>query len=480
MSWTTIDRACGTPLFRQIYETFRRRILQGELQSGEKLPSTRELASSLQVSRTVIVEAYEQLLAEGYIEGRHGSGTYVAEGAYLQTVGAAPEGPVPGLALSSPLPGRPDLIDFRHGLPALDLFPRKLWGELAKRTCSRTAPEAFGYGRPEGRSELRQTLCHYLRRSRGVLCEPDQLIVTTGATQAISLIARMLLTGQSDVLLEDPLTHEIHTMFALPGTALHAVPVDGQGMMTHLLPTGLRPKLIYVTPSHQFPLGGVLPIQRRVQLMEYAARTGSYIVEDDYDSEFRYDSAPVSSLQGLDPDRVVYIGTFSKILSPALRLGYLILPSSLVENARQHKWLTDLHTPSLEQLVLAEFIEEGHLERHVSRMKKIYRKRRDFLIHCLTRSFGDKVTVAGYSTGIHLIAEFAGISFTPELLSHIENKGVRVYPAAFHAYRKEEHRHRLILGYGNLAEEQVEEGIRRLHAVLNNYWPHKQENDKFC
>jgi GntR family transcriptional regulator/MocR family aminotransferase len=161
-------------------------------------------------------------------------------------------------------------------------------------------------------------------------------------------------------------------------------------------------------------------------------------------------------------------------------LGYLILPGSLVETARQHKWLTDLHTPSLEQLVLAEFIEEGHLERHVSRMKKIYRKRRDFLISCLTGSFGDKVTVAGYSTGIHLIAEFAGISFTPELLSHIENNGVRVYPAAFHAYRKEEHRHRLILGYGNLAEEQVKEGIRRLHAVLNNYWPHKQENDKIC
>jgi len=472
MTWTAIDRASGTPLFRQIYESFRQRILHGELHEGEKLPSTRELASSLQVSRTVIVEAYEQLLAEGYIEGRHGSGTFVAEGTHL--LHAVPAGslsvsPVsPQSREDTPVPER-DLIDFRHGVPALDLFPRKLWGELAKRICVDTSAEAFGYGRPEGRHELRSVLARYLRRSRGVVCEPEQLLVTTGATQAISLIAKLLLTGKSDVLIEDPLTYEIHTMFSLPGAKLHPIPVDESGMMTELLPVGIRPKFIYVTPSHQFPIGGVLPIQRRVQLIQYAARTGSYIVEDDYDSEFRYESAPVSSLQGLDPERVVYIGTFSKILSPALRMGYIILPPSLVQSARSLKWLTDLHTPSLEQLVLAEFIEEGHLDRHIAKMKKLYRKRRDFLIRQLRHAFGEAVNILGHSTGIHLVAEFAGISFTPELLSVIEQYDVKVYPVTVHAFRKEVQKQRIIIGYGNLSEEKIGEGIRRLSLSLKKY-----------
>jgi len=470
MTWTVIDRASVTPLFRQIYESFRERILQGVLKGGEKLPSTRELAASLRVSRTVVIEAYDQLLAEGYIEGRHGSGTYVAEGTHLHGLphDSAPRSVSNPPPSSLPSAGK-DMIDFRHGIPALDLFPRKLWGELAKRICASAMPEAFGYGKPEGRYELRSVICRYLRRTRGVVCEPEQLIVTTGATQAISLIAKTLLTGQSDVLLEDPLTYEIHTMFSLPGTHLHPIPVDDSGMMTHLLPSGLKPKFIYVTPSHQFPIGGVLPIQRRVQLIQYAARTGSYIVEDDYDSEFRYESAPVSSLQGLDPDCVVYIGTFSKILSPALRVGYLILPRSLVQRARDLKWLTDLHTPSLEQLILAKFIEEGHLDRHVAKMKKLYRKRRDFLIKQLLRTFGDAVKIGGHSTGIHLVAEFREVSFTPELLARIEECGVKVYPVAIHAFRKDIQQRRIIIGYGNLPEEKIEEGIRRLSASLKKY-----------
>ncbi|XID91331.1 PLP-dependent aminotransferase family protein [Paenibacillaceae bacterium WGS1546] len=467
MTWTDIDRAADTPLFRQIYESFRKRILQGELGSGEKLPGTRELASDLRVSRTVVVEAYEQLMAEGYIEGRHGSGTYVAEGTSLHPL---PEKPLRETSKpASPRTDRgvADRIDFRHGIPSLELFPRKTWGELAKRISADVSAEAFGYGKPEGRTELRDALSRYLRRSRGVVCEPDQLIVTTGATQAISLIARLLLSGTSDVVIEDPLTKEIHEMFSLPGTRVHAIPADDQGIATRLLPPRLKPRFIYVTPSHQFPLGGVLPVQRRVQLIRYASLNGSYIVEDDYDSEFRYDCAPVSSLQGLDPDRVIYIGTFSKILSPALRMGYLILPRSLVEEARNLKWLTDLHTPSLEQLILAEFIERGHLERHVSRMRKAYRRRRDCLVRQLNEAFGSSVKVFGQSTGIHLVAEFPGIPFTPERLSRIESSGVKVYPVSAHSRYGDDHRERIILGYGNLTEERIAAGIRRLAAALS-------------
>ncbi|MFC4598234.1 PLP-dependent aminotransferase family protein [Cohnella hongkongensis] len=471
MTWTVIDRDSGTPLFRQLYESFRSRILLGELKEGEKLPSTRELASSLQVSRTVVVEAYEQLLAEGYIEGRHGSGTFVSEGARLRL--DTPDAPEPEPSFRDAWQPRSaddrERIDFRHGIPALDRFPRKLWGELARRVCADASAEAFGYGRPEGRRELRGVLARYLRRTRGVVCEPEQLLVTTGATQAISLIAKLLLKGRSDVLIEDPITSDIHTMLSLPDTRLHPIPVDESGMITRLLPPDILPKLIYVTPSHQFPIGGVLPIQRRVQLIQYAAAHGSYIVEDDYDSEFRYESAPVSSLQGLDPDRVVYIGTFSKILSPALRIGYLILPRPLVQAARDLKWLTDLHTPSLEQLILSEFIEEGHLDRHIAKMRKLYRKRRDFLIRQLLHVFGDRVKLLGCSTGIHLVAEFSDIEFTSELLSGVEENGVKVYPVAVHAFRKDVQQRRLIFGYGNLTEDQMEEGVRRLNASLRKY-----------
>ncbi|WP_152395980.1 MocR-like pyridoxine biosynthesis transcription factor PdxR [Paenibacillus guangzhouensis] len=466
MTWIEIDRSSGISLYRQIYDCYRRKILQGEMRSGEQLPSTRELAANLQVSRNIVIEAYEQLLAEGYIEGRHGSGTYVAEGAYLEGIGgqAAPS------PLSDALTGHEqrDIIHFRPGIPALDLFPRKLWGKLTEQIYNQAPHDAFGYGKPEGRHELRTAVTRYLRRTRGILCEPEQLLITTGATQALGLIAKLLLASGSEVIVEDPLTHEIHTIFKMPGAELLPIPVDEQGLLTQLLPHDRKPAFTYVTPSHQFPMGGVLPIQRRVQLIQFARATDSYIVEDDYDSEFRYDSAPISSLQGLDPERVIYIGTFSKIVSPALRIGYLILPPSLIERARDLKWLTDLHTPALEQLTLARFIEEGYLERHIAKMKKVYRKRRDFMVQTLQQRFGDNMRIMGSSTGLHLLAEFPGIEFTQDVLSKIEAYGVRVHPVEIHAIRKGTgHEHRILLGYGNVSEANIAEGIRRLAAALS-------------
>ncbi|TVX85261.1 PLP-dependent aminotransferase family protein [Paenibacillus agilis] len=467
MTWIGLDRSSGTPLYRQIYESYRTKILKGELQSGERIPSTRELSTQLQVSRNIIVEAYEQLFAEGYIVGRHGSGTFVAEGTYLETRHhnqmLSMLDPEPTIRLSSE---QHDMVDFRPGIPALALFPRKIWMQLAQQECTHAPDEAWGYGKPEGLLKLRSILARYLLRTRGVVCHPEQLIITTGATQSISLITKLLLTPTSDVILEDPITHEIHTIFTQPGARLCPVPVDQQGMITHALPLHTRPGFVYVTPSHQYPLGGVLPIQRRVQLINFARTTDCYIVEDDYDSEFRYESAPISSLQGLDPDRVIYIGTFSKILSPALRIGYLILPQTLIERGRNLKWLTDLHTPTWEQMILARFIEEGHLERHIAKMKKIYRKRRNHLIDSLTEKFGEQVTVLGHSTGLHLIAEFADILFTTQLLERLEQCGVKVYPVEIHAIEKGKHLHRIILGYGNLSEEQIETGVQRLALIL--------------
>jgi GntR family transcriptional regulator/MocR family aminotransferase len=301
-----------------------------------------------------------------------------------------------------------------------------------------------------------------------VECFPDQLVITTGATQALTLIAKLLISTNDKVIIEDPITHEIQTIFQSYGASLLPIRVDENGMDTNQIPHEIKPSFTFVTPSHQFPIGGTLPIQRRIQLIEFARKVDSYIVEDDYDSEFRYEGPSISSLQGLDPNRTIYIGTFSKILSPALRLGYLILPPALIERGRTLKYFSDLHTPSLEQLTLALFIKEGHLEKHIFRMKKIYRTRRDFLKRHLYNEFGDNVKIHGDSTGLHLVAEFDGIHFTESLLSKIHDHGIKVYPVELHTINKGLYSSHIILGFGNLDEVKIAEGVTKIKRVLLN------------
>lgn len=462
MTWLTIDRSQKTPLIRQIYKQLRIKILNGEISAGSRLPSTRQLAEELEVSRNVILEAYDQLLAEGFLEGQRGAGTFVAEGALLKKTDTI----VSYMLEDSYSKKNNNIIDFRSGIPALDLFPRKQWGQLAKRVSNETDHSLFGYDSPEGRIELRSELSDYLLRTRGVECHPDQLVITTGATQALTLIAKLLISANDKVIIEDPITHEIQTIFQSYGASIFPIRVDENGMDTSQIPQEIKPAFIYVTPSHQFPIGGTLPIQRRIQLIKYARKVENYIVEDDYDSEFRYEGPSISSLQGLDPNRTIYIGTFSKILSPALRLGYLILPPALVERGRTLKYFSDLHTPSLEQLTLALFIKEGHLEKHIFRMKKIYRKRRDYLKAQLFNAFGDTVKIHGDSTGLHLVVEFDGVHFTENLLSKIYDHGIKVYPVELHTINKGLYSNHIILGFGNLDEDKIAEGIQKIKKVL--------------
>ena len=462
MAWLTIDRSLNTPLIRQIYKQLRTKILNGELSAGNRLPSTRQLAEELEVSRNVVLEAYDQLLAEGFLEGQQGAGTFVAEGAYLKKTETVTSYMFEDIFSKKNI----NIIDFRSGIPALDLFPRKQWGQLAKRVSIETDHSLFGYDSPEGRIELRTVLSDYLLRTRGVECHPDQLVITTGATQALTLIAKLLISANDKVIIEDPITHEIQTIFQSYGASLLPIRVDKNGMDTSQIPHEIKPSFIFVTPSHQFPIGGTLPIQRRIQLIEYARKMNSYIVEDDYDSEFRYEGPSVSSLQGLEPDRTIYIGTFSKILSPALRLGYLILPPQLVERGRNLKYFSDLHTPSMEQVTLALFIKEGYLEKHIFRMKKVYRKRRDFLKEQLYNEFGERVTIHGDSTGLHFVAEFEGINFTESLLSKINDYGVKVYPVELHTINKGLYSSHIILGFGNLDEVKIADGVAKLKRTL--------------
>jgi len=460
MLWIPINRALDIPLNKQVYQQIREKILNGTLQGGERLASTRKLCSELSVSRNVILEAYDQLIAEGFIVSYRGSGTFVADGALLTQSNK--------VVLKNRTEEKKEemKIDFRSGIPALSLFPRKTWAKLSHRIWNDTNPTLFGYDLPEGRYELRDVLANYLLRTRGVECHPEQIVITSGATQALTIIVRLLLSANDIAIMEDPITNDIQTIFTSSGASIYAIPVDQSGMRTSLLPHNQQPKFVFITPSHQFPLGGTLPIQRRIQLINYARQKQCYLVEDDYDSEFRYEGPPVSSLQGLDPNRVLYVGSFSKILSPALRIGYLVLPIDLVEKCRQLKWFSDLHTPSVEQLILAHFIKEGYLERHIAKMKKYYKNNRDFLIDCLHTTFSNRIKILGYSTGLHLVVEIQNINFSRALLEKIEHFGVKVYPVEDHSISKGNHNNRIILGFGHLKKDEIQEGVTRLFQAV--------------
>jgi GntR family transcriptional regulator/MocR family aminotransferase len=461
---------------RQIYEHLRAQILTGALPSGSRMVSTRHLAGELGVSRNVVLNAFDQLLAEGYIETRVGAGTFVASGANFRPK-RLPR--LPAFASVGFRPYHPNLIDFRSGLPDLARFPVRTWERLSRETWNSLTPLDLSYSQPEGREELRKQISAYISAHRGVRCHPDQILVTGGTTQAVGIISRLLLvsTGSNPrgkggerrvCALEDPVTSDIQSITRGFGGKILPVPVDGQGMRVDRIPPSARPAFVYVTPSHQFPLGVTMPIQRRAQLLEYARMCGAYVLEDDYDSEFRYDSPPISSIQGLDPERVIYVGTFSKTLCPALRIGYIVFPPELVARGREVKWFTDLHNSSVEQLILARFLAEGHFVRHVHAMKKVHRALRQTLVTALQARFEDGAEVLGSASGLHLCARFRGTRFTPMLLSRIEAAGVKVYPVEEHAIRKGSWTDTLILGYGMLTPARIKEGVGILGSCLQS------------
>ena len=464
MLWLTLDRESGVPMIRQIHGQIRKRILEGRLEAGTRLPSSRELAEGLGVSRNVVLEAYDLLYAEGFTRSRRGSGTFIAPGAFYPEAEALPGPEAEAVSMGYDTP--PGVINFKPGTPDLGQFPVRTWLSLLKGVYGRPREELLAYGHPEGRMELREAICRYVVEQRGVRCHPEQIVITAGTTQAIGIVCSLLLGRNREVILEDPITRDIQLIVRRHGGVIHPVPVDDHGLDTDRLPSPVSPALIYVTPSHQFPLGGTLPIQRRIALLRYAESRGAMVVEDDYDSEFRFDGPPVSSLHGLSPDRVIYIGTFSKTLCPAIRTGHLVLPPHLITRGRTLKWHNDLHNETPTQLALAEFIAGGHYRRHLSKMKKRYRKRRDVTENALEGAFGDGVRILGSATGLHLTARFEGVHFTDSVLERMEARGVRLYPAAAHCIRPDTHGDALILGFGNLEEEKIEEGIEILREFL--------------
>ena len=477
-------------LYLQVYRALRQAITEGAMEPGFRLPATRALAEELGVSRNVVLAAYDLLYSEGYVEGRVGAGTFVSvhlPEEMLQPAEATPEdgeapdadGTAPrlsafghrvldsGAPTRTPPPPRGLRWDFQYGEVAPDDLCMRQWRQLLA-SCSETA--ALNYSPAEGWPDLRHELAGYLRQSRGVRCDPDQILVVNGSQQAIDLAARLLIDPGDPVVLEEPHYQGARQIFRAAGARLVPCQVDDQGLdVGRISPQGEGARLIYVTPSHQFPLGGVMPLQRRVALLEWAEANDSLVLEDDYDSEYRYEGRPMEAVQGLDRrGRTVYVGTLSKVMFPSLRLGYVVLPKPLLGLFVAGKWLADRQAPTLEQEVLARFIAEGHFERHLRRTRRLNGERRQALLEALDEHFGDRVEVQGTNAGVHLVVWLRDVPMTElgTLIERAAGHGVGVYPID-HYYFEPPKRAGLVLGYASLSIEEIRQGIAELGRAFD-------------
>jgi GntR family transcriptional regulator/MocR family aminotransferase len=425
-------------------------VREGTLAAGERMPSSRALAGDLAVSRRLVVEAYAQLLAEGYLVARQGAGTYVAATATVDDV------PPPPASSGAPQ------FDFFPGAPDLAAFPRALWLR-ATREVLRTAPnDAFAYPDPRGAPELRRALSAYLRRVRGVVVEPDAVVVCSGATQGLALLARALLaSGMSAIDIEDPGLPPHRAVLSYAGMDVRGARVDEQGLDV----SSLRSPVVLSTPAHQCPTGVVLSPQRRGELLRWA-RDGGIVIEDDYDAEFRYDRAPLGALQGLAPDRVVYLGTTSKTLAPGLRLGWLVVPAALLDAVIAAKAFDDLGNATLEQLVLARLLETAAYDRHLRSARRRNRARRDALIAAVAHELPD-ARVSGISAGLHALVRLARVVDLQPLLAAAAEHSLGLYPLNFHQIEPSQEVDSLVMGYANLSEPAIAEGVRRLSVALD-------------
>ncbi|HEX9004136.1 MAG TPA: PLP-dependent aminotransferase family protein [Blastocatellia bacterium] len=487
----TLDHDTALPLHRQLYEELRGAILSQRLKPGERVPSTRLLARSLKLSRATVTQSYEQLISEGYLQAVVGSGTTVCAelpDELLRTsplkAAAAPlakrENPAAiklsqyGVSLNDSVPLEPPEpvlpLNFKSGRPALEEFPMLQWRRVLLRHCREDHVDLLDYSTNlHGLPELREAIAAYLRKSRAVRCSPGQIIIVNGSQQAIDLITKLLIDRGDAVAVENPGYLGARRTFLAQGAKLLPVPVDENGILTEHLEaaTDNQARLIYVTPSHQFPTGGVLPLARRLELIRWAERYGAVIVEDDYDSEFRYGSRPIPALQGLAEDaNVIYIGTFSKVLFPALRIGYVVVPESLAHVFARARWIADRQTPTLEQLALTDFINEGHLERHLRRMRTLYDKRRQTLVRALKQHFGDRVEILGENAGMHLMARLQTPFDDGEVAQRAAAAGVGLVSARLY-YLGEAPTDEFVLGYSGLSERRIQEGVRRLAKALH-------------
>jgi len=472
----------------QLYRALRAAILGGKLPPGARLPSTRALAHDSGVARNTVLLAYARLLGEGYAVTRRGSGTYVPAELPDDMTAVARASDRRASPARSVVPrlsrlgrtikdwdvdwrqGRSLLrYDFRYGRPAFADFPHATWRRLLGRRARHASEGDLDYGAAAGVPALRDAVAGYLQRSRAVVCAAEQVLIVNGSQQALDLAAKVLLDPGDRVLLEEPCYAGALGVFVAAGAEALRAPVDAEGLDVAAVGNGApRIRLAYVTPSHQFPTGVVMSLKRRLALLSWAERANAYVLEDDYDSEYRYTGRPVESLQGIDQTgRVIYLGTFSKLMFPALRLGYLVLPPLLVKPFHNAKALTDTGTATLEQSALADFIRAGHFERHIRRSRVRNAARRAALLEAIAEHLGDRVEVSGGGAGIHVLLWLRDVP--PHRLGTCIKRaraaGVGIYSAAS-CFRTPPPRAGIILGYNALSEADIRAGIQRLATVL--------------
>ncbi|MBI1261143.1 MAG: aminotransferase class I/II-fold pyridoxal phosphate-dependent enzyme [Rhizobiales bacterium] len=479
----TLDDADPQPLYRQLYDGLRMAILEGRLRPGLQLPSSRHLAAEWSVARNTVIAAYEQLTAEGYLETTRGAGTHVARilPEYLLEVGK-PRGATGqrlpaktlsrrGLALSSLKRGTPgyqgaQARPFQHGLAAIDEFPSLLWSRLLARHARTPGPGTMGYELGQGLPALREAIADYTGAARGTICKPEQVIVTSGAQAALDLAARMLIDPGDRVWLEEPGYLGARGALLGAGADILPVPVDAEGLtLETVIGRSPPPRLIYVTPSHQFPMGCTLSLARRLALLDYAGQQGSLIIEDDYDAEYRFAGRPIASMQGLDRSgSVIYMGTFAKTLFPALRVGYLIVPEAMVEAFSDALRITGMTPPAVMQAALADFITEGHFAAHIRRMRTRYAERRDCLSNAIEADLAPWLRIAPGEGGLQLAAVMAQGADDRALSAAAKAANIHVTPLSTY-FIGTPTQTGLHMGYAGIAEPQMKRAARKLATI---------------
>src|SRR5215510_1797637 len=483
--FTALDRSSVIALHRQLYNQLREAILSGRLSAGTRLPSTRELADELSLARNTVLNAFDQLYAEGYLASRVGDGTYVSKelpddllkvqraknvqrhsqrnGRSISKWGkaVASVSVSPGNYLGPPRP-------FRTGTPALDAFPYKLWGRLLAQRWKDSGRVMVPYGDSAGYLPLRKAIASYLSATRGVRCVAEQVIITSGSLHALEIIARVILEPGDAAWIEDPGFLGARAALMAAGARVIPVPLDADGLN---LASGISrcadPRLIYVTPSHQYPLGMTLSLSRRLELLRFAGKTGAWIVEDDYDSEFRYLGQPLAALQGLDTEqRVIYVGTFSKVLFPSVRLGYIIAPTDLVEAFVRARSVGGHQSQTLDQAVLADFISAGHFARHIRKMRKLYAERQQVLLRAARRALNGVLELKPSGAGMHLIGWLRnGVDDVAAARAAFAS-GVEVTPLSAYCIEPQT-RGALRLGYTGYTSREIWGAARQLAKLLS-------------
>jgi GntR family transcriptional regulator/MocR family aminotransferase len=478
-----LDPTAATPLFRQLYEGLRRSILDGTLAPGVRVPASRSLAGELCISRNTVLNAYEQLLAEGYLEGKEGSGTYVPRSLPEEMLqvrqraeparsnpperrGLSQRGALLARASASVTRSAGMPRPFKPGIPALDAFPFETWRRLVARHHRRPTCDLLSYAHPAGYAPLRRAIAAHLGPARAIPCDPEQVLVLTGSQQGLDLIARLLLDPGDRVWMEEPGYRSARATLQGAQVLPVPVPVDEDGL--DVVAGNARcpdARLVYVTPSHQYPLGVTMSLSRRLALLNWARRANAWVVEDDYDSEFRYAGRPLAALAGLDSDRrVLYLGTFSKTLFPSLRLGYLVLPGDLVDAFVAARAAIDRQTPTLTQAVLADFINEGHFDRHIRRMRTLYRERQETLLRATRQELSGRLEVCPCMTGLHLIGWLEDGREDRAAFQAAARVGVEVPPlSSYHVERPQ--RQGLLLGYAGSDARQIRDAVHRLSSA---------------